>query len=253
MCIKASIPSIGTGATAGRRAASPPEQLVVCAQNHDQIGNRAQGERLSMLIGVPQLKAVAALTLLSPFVPLVFQGEEWGATTPFLYFTDHQDPALGRLVAEGRAKEFGSFRWAGEVPNPQELRTFERSKLDWSEMAEASHADLLDWHRRLIELRSRKTRPRPQPQGASEIRCRRPLAAVSARRRIGALQLRRRAAARAAAGRRLGLGIELGAGRGCGTLASSRQWNPDLYAACGGRGGLIFVYAAGALSAAGVL
>jgi maltooligosyltrehalose trehalohydrolase len=135
-----------------------PEQLVVCAQNHDQIGNRAQGERLSMLIGVPQLKAVAALTLLSPFVPLVFQGEEWGATTPFLYFTDHQDSALGRLVAEGRAKEFGSFRWAGEVPNPQELRTFERSKLDWSEMAEASHADLLDWHRRLIELRSRKTR-----------------------------------------------------------------------------------------------
>ncbi len=125
-----------------RRHGRPPrgvaaEQLVVCAQNHDQIGNRAQGERLSMLIGVPQLKAVAALTLLSPFVPLVFQGEEWGATTPFLYFTDHQDSALGRLVAEGRAKEFGSFRWAGEVPNPQELRTFERSKLDWSEMAEA--------------------------------------------------------------------------------------------------------------------
>jgi maltooligosyltrehalose trehalohydrolase len=95
---------------------------------------------------------------LSPFVPLLFQGEEWGATTPFLYFTDHQDSALGRLVAEGRAREFGSFRWAGEVPDPQELRTFERSKLDWSEMAEAAHADLLDWHRRLIELRSRKSR-----------------------------------------------------------------------------------------------
>lgn len=134
-----------------------PEQLVVCAQNHDQIGNRAQGERLSMLIGVAQLKAVAALTLLSPFVPLLFQGEEWGATTPFLYFTDHQDPTLGRLVAEGRAKEFSGFRWAGEVPNPQELRTFERSKLDWSEMAEASHAELFDWHRRLIGLRSRKS------------------------------------------------------------------------------------------------
>jgi maltooligosyltrehalose trehalohydrolase len=134
-----------------------PEQLVVCAQNHDQIGNRAQGDRLSMLIGAPQLKAVAALTLLSPFVPLLFQGEEWGATTPFLYFTDHQDPTLGRLVAEGRAKEFSSFRWAGEVPNPQELRTFERSKLDWSELAEPSHADLFDWHRRLIELRGRKS------------------------------------------------------------------------------------------------
>jgi maltooligosyltrehalose trehalohydrolase len=134
-----------------------PEQLVVCAQNHDQIGNRAQGERLSMLIGVPQLKAVAALTLLSPFVPLLFQGEEWGATTPFLYFTDHQDPTLGRLVAEGRAKEFSSFRWVGEVPNPQEPRTFERSKLDWSELAKPSHAQLFDWHRRLIELRSHKS------------------------------------------------------------------------------------------------
>ena len=68
-----------------------PDQLVVCSQNHDQIGNRARGERLSMLVDLPKLKAIAALTLLSPFVPLLFQGEEWGASTPFLYFTDHQD------------------------------------------------------------------------------------------------------------------------------------------------------------------
>jgi len=129
------------------------EQLVVYAQNHDQIGNRARGERLSMMLTAAQLKAIAALTLLSPFVPMLFQGEEWGARTPFLYFTDHQDPELGRLVAEGRAKEFSSFRWAGEVQNPQAPEAFERSKLDWSELSIPRHADLLDWHRRLIDLR----------------------------------------------------------------------------------------------------
>jgi len=141
-----------------RRHGRPPrgvaaEQMVVFAQNHDQIGNRAQGERLSMLLDTAKLKAIAALALLSPFVPLLFQGEEWGADTPFLYFTDHQDLDLGRRVADGRAKEFSSFRWAGEVPNPQAAQTFERSKLDWSELSQPQHAELLDWHRRLIELR----------------------------------------------------------------------------------------------------
>jgi maltooligosyltrehalose trehalohydrolase len=125
----------------------------VFAQNHDQIGNRARGERLSMMLSVPQLKAIAALTVLSPFVPLLFQGEEWGAQTPFLYFTDHEDAELGRLVAEGRSKEFRSFRWQGAVPNPQELETFTRSKLDWSELSEPRHAEIYEWYRRLIDLR----------------------------------------------------------------------------------------------------
>ncbi|MHB8721630.1 MAG: malto-oligosyltrehalose trehalohydrolase [Steroidobacteraceae bacterium] len=133
-----------------------PHQLVVCAQNHDQIGNRAQGERLSMLLGAAQLKAIAALTLLSPFVPLLFQGEEWGASTPFLYFTDHQDAELGRLVAAGRSREFSSFGWAGTVPNPQEPETFTRSKLDWSELSRPPHAEIHEWYRRLIELRAHK-------------------------------------------------------------------------------------------------
>jgi maltooligosyltrehalose trehalohydrolase len=142
----------------GRRHGRPPrgvdaDQIVVSAQNHDQIGNRAQGERLSMMLGVPELKAVAALTLLSPFVPLLFQGEEWGAKTPFLYFTDHENAELGRLVAEGRSKEFSSFSWQGAVPNPQEVETFTRSKLDWSEMSQPPHAELLEWYRRLIRLR----------------------------------------------------------------------------------------------------
>ena len=148
-----------------RRHGRPPtgvaaHQLVVCAQNHDQIGNRAQGERLSMMLGVPQLKAIAALTLLSPFVPLLFQGEEWGASTPFLYFTDHENEELGRLVAEGRSREFSSFRWPGAVPNPQELATFSRSKLDWAELSAAPHAELYEWHRQLIHLRRAKKRVR---------------------------------------------------------------------------------------------
>jgi len=132
------------------------DQLVVCAQNHDQIGNRAQGERLSMLLEPAQLKAIAALVLLSPFVPMLFQGEEWGARTPFLYFTDHHEE-LGNLVAAGRAREFSSFNWQGDVPNPQDPQTFLRSKLDWRELSEAPHADLVDWHRQLIRLRQSKT------------------------------------------------------------------------------------------------
>jgi maltooligosyltrehalose trehalohydrolase len=130
------------------------DQLVVSAQNHDQIGNRANGERLSMLLNPAQLKAVAALTLLSPFVPLLFQGEEWGARTPFLYFTDHQDAKLGQLVAEGRRNEFANFGWQVEVPNPQSPQTFERSKLNWRELDDAGAQDLLAWYRQLIELRA---------------------------------------------------------------------------------------------------
>ena len=145
----------------GRRHGRPPlgvepQQLVVSAQNHDQIGNRAQGERLSMMLSVPQLKAVAALTLLAPFVPLLFQGEEWGAQTPFLYFTDHEDPDLGRRVAEGRSREFSAFRWQGAVPDPQEADTFERSKLNWSELSAPRHAELLEWYRKLIGIRRDK-------------------------------------------------------------------------------------------------
>jgi maltooligosyltrehalose trehalohydrolase len=149
----------------GRRHGRPPtgtsmDQLVVFAQNHDQVGNRARGERLSMMLELPELRAVAALTLLAPFVPLLFQGEEWGAHTPFLYFTDHEDKALGKLVSEGRAREFQSFGWSGEVPDPQAPETFERSKLDWSEIGRPGHAELFDWYRRLIALR----RERPEDQ-----------------------------------------------------------------------------------------
>jgi maltooligosyltrehalose trehalohydrolase len=145
----------------GRRHGRPPtgvqpQQFIVSSQNHDQVGNRAQGERLSMLLEPWQLKAIAALLLLSPFVPMLFQGEEWGAKTPFLYFTDHEDLELGRLVAEGRAREFSSFGWNGAVPNPQSADTFERSRLDWNELAQPPHAELFDWYCRLTALRGRK-------------------------------------------------------------------------------------------------
>jgi maltooligosyltrehalose trehalohydrolase len=140
-----------------------PRQLIVCSQNHDQIGNRAFGERLSMLLPPPQLKAIATLTLLSPFVPLLFQGEEWGAQTPFLFFTDHQDPALGKAVAEGRRKEFESFGWRNEIPDPQDPGTFHRSQLRWDELQQPVQADLLAWYKRLISLRPKGCSKHPHP------------------------------------------------------------------------------------------
>jgi maltooligosyltrehalose trehalohydrolase len=136
-----------------------PEQLVVNSQNHDQIGNRAKGERLSMLLNPTQLKAVAAVTILSPFVPLLFQGEEWGASTPFLYFTDHVDEELAQLVAHGRRKEFETFGWADQVPDPQLPQTFERSRLDWNDLARPVAQDLLTWYRKIIGLKSSADAP----------------------------------------------------------------------------------------------
>jgi maltooligosyltrehalose trehalohydrolase len=124
-------------------------------QNHDQVGNRAAGERSSALISHDLLKVGAALVLTSPFVPMLFMGEEWGASTPFLYFTAHADPELGRAVSEGRRREFAAFGWRPEdVPDPQAVSSFERTKLVWDELDDQPHADLLDWHRVLLRLRA---------------------------------------------------------------------------------------------------
>jgi maltooligosyltrehalose trehalohydrolase len=132
----------------------PGWQLLGYCQNHDQVGNRAQGDRLSPALSSGRLKVAAALVLTAPFVPMLFMGEEWGATTPFQYFTSHTDPELGRAVSEGRRSEFKEFGWSpDEVPDPQDPATFERSKLDWSEPAASPHADLLEWYRQLITLR----------------------------------------------------------------------------------------------------
>jgi maltooligosyltrehalose trehalohydrolase len=141
-----------------RRHGRPPrgislDQLVVSSQNHDQVGNRAVGDRLSASLSVTQLKAAAALIVLSPCLPMLFQGEEWAASTPFLYFTDFLDEQLGKTVSQGRRAEFTAFNWQQEVPDPQLPETFMRSKLNWAEIREAPHADMLNWYRALIALR----------------------------------------------------------------------------------------------------
>ena len=128
-------------------------------QNHDQVGNRAVGDRIGA-IPAPSglLKVGAALLLLAPFTPMLFMGEEWGASTPWCYFTDHQDPDLARAVSAGRRREFARHGWTGPVPDPQAVETFRRSVLDWSEPDRPYHRDLLEWHRELIALR----RARPE-------------------------------------------------------------------------------------------
>jgi len=131
-------------------------RFVGCLQNHDQVGNRALGERTGHLLSPGQLKIGAALVMTSPFIPMLFQGEEWAASTPFLYFTDHQEPELGEAVKSGRQEEFASFGWEPDtIPDPQEEETFLRSKLDWKELQREPHNSILDWHRSLIKLRRR--------------------------------------------------------------------------------------------------
>jgi maltooligosyltrehalose trehalohydrolase len=123
-------------------------------QTHDQVGNRALGDRISHTAGLERAKIAAALYLLSPFVPMLFQGEEWAASTPFHYFADHDDPKLARAVSEGRKKEFAAFGWdPASIPDPESQVTFDNSKLNWEEMKAGGHAEMLAWYRALIHLR----------------------------------------------------------------------------------------------------
>lgn len=132
----------------------PGHHFLAYIQNHDQVGNRAEGRRISHLTSFRRAKIAAGLVLTSPFVPMLFQGEEWSASSPFQYFTRHEDTELGRLVSEGRRREFVQFGWKPEkVPDPQDPETFERSKLKWDELATHPHSEMLDWYRALIRLR----------------------------------------------------------------------------------------------------
>ncbi len=127
--------------------------FVVALQNHDQVGNRAAGERLHHLVGVDRTAAAAALVLLSPFAVLLFQGEEWAATTPFPYFSDH-DGELGEAIRRGRVAEFAAFGWPPErIADPQDRRTFDAAILDWDELHDEEHAAVRSWYRSLIALR----------------------------------------------------------------------------------------------------
>jgi maltooligosyltrehalose trehalohydrolase len=123
-------------------------------QNHDQVGNRVLGDRIAQAVGHARAKIAAALVLTVPFVPMLFQGEEWAASSPFQFFANHKDPAMARAVSEGRKREFHAFGWnPDEVPDPENRATFVRSMLDWEAIKKAPHAEMRAWYRALIALR----------------------------------------------------------------------------------------------------
>lgn len=132
----------------------PTWRLVVANQNHDQVGNRARGDRLAEHLDDDQLACAALLTLAGPFTPMLFMGEEWAASTPFAFFTSHPEPELGKATADGRIDEFERMGWdPDEVLDPQDPETFRRSRLDWDELAGGRHAVVLECYRRLGRLR----------------------------------------------------------------------------------------------------
>jgi maltooligosyltrehalose trehalohydrolase len=152
-------PSAHHHAPRGTPAAGLPlVRFVICLQNHDQVGNRALGDRLHHSVDLATWRALSVLLLAAPETPLLFMGQEWAASSPFQYFTDHE-PELGRLVSEGRRNEFRAFRAFTDarrrraIPDPQDPRTFERSKLRWDEIDDAAHAGTLALYRRMLRLR----------------------------------------------------------------------------------------------------
>lgn len=141
-----------------RRHGRPPNGLsahhfIHFDQNHDQVGNRANGERLEHLIGLDASKVAIGLVLVAPYIPMLFMGEEWATSAPFLYFADHEDEEMRKSVIEGRKREFAAFGFAGDVPNPEAQSTFELSKLRWEEQGDGKHAEMLAWVKSLIKLR----------------------------------------------------------------------------------------------------
>jgi maltooligosyltrehalose trehalohydrolase len=130
------------------------QRFLAYLQNHDQIGNRAAGDRLSASVPMGLLAAGAALVVCGPFTPMLFMGEEWAASTPWQFFTDFDEPALAAAVRTGRREEFAEHGWDPEdVPDPQSASTRAASVLDWSELADGDHGRLLAWYRSLITLR----------------------------------------------------------------------------------------------------
>jgi maltooligosyltrehalose trehalohydrolase len=138
-----------------------PERFIYCISNHDQVGNRALGERLNHLVKPEVYRAASALLLLTPYTPMLFQGQEWAASSPFQYFTDHHGE-LGKLVEAGRRREFkDAFKNLSEVPSPQDPATFQRSKLKWDELESGEHAQVLALYRELLRLRHAHPEFRP--------------------------------------------------------------------------------------------
>ena len=127
--------------------------FVHFVQNHDQVGNRGWGERHEHLVGLDAVKVSIGLLLTAPYVPMLFMGEEWATSSPFLYFADHEDEEMRRSVAEGRKREFAAFGFDEDVPNPEDEKTYEMSKLNWQEQDQGTHAEMLAWVKALIKLR----------------------------------------------------------------------------------------------------
>jgi len=132
-------------------------RFIAFLQNHDQVGNRPLGERLSVLVPFQALKAAAVVLFLSPFVPLIFMGEEFAEENPFFYFIDHQDPALVKAVREGRKKEFEDFHWPESPPDPKAEKTFYRSKINWQRLNMSREKGLFELYRQLIRLRKEES------------------------------------------------------------------------------------------------
>ncbi|MDO5740270.1 MAG: malto-oligosyltrehalose trehalohydrolase [Ornithinimicrobium sp.] len=148
---------------------TPGWHYIASLQTHDQIGNRALGERLGHLV-TPGVAAVgAALLLTSPYTPMLFMGEEWGASTPWQYFTDHEEAWLAESIRVGRQAEFAAHGWAEEVPDPQDAGTASASVLRWDEVHEGGHGSLLQWYRTLIRLRREQPALRSTPLGAGKV------------------------------------------------------------------------------------
>jgi maltooligosyltrehalose trehalohydrolase len=145
----------------------PRDKFVVAIQNHDQVGNRARGDRLSTILTPEQLRLAVALLLLSPYVPLLFMGEEYGETNPFQYFVSHGDPELVEAVRTGRRREFESFGWGEDVPDPQAEETFRRSVLDREHATEPRNAAVFALYRDLLALREEEPMLKPDAAALS--------------------------------------------------------------------------------------
>lgn len=149
-------------------AGVPGDRFVVFTQNHDQVGNHVGSRRLSSLVGFERLKLGAAAVMLSPYVPMLFMGDEYAKDAPFYYFTSHSDKELVKAVQQGRKEEFAAFHWDEEPPDPQAEETFHSSKLQWHKRTEGKHRIMLQWYKELIRLR--RSEPVLQNYGKSSVR-----------------------------------------------------------------------------------
>ena len=137
----------------GKKTDNAGHQFVVFSQNHDQVGNRMLGERTSTLISLDMCRLIAAAVFVSPFIPMLFMGEEWAETNPFLFFISHTDKDLAAIVNKGRKEEFSYFNWQGEPPDPRLEETFTNSQLQWEFLEQDPHKSMHDYYKKLLALR----------------------------------------------------------------------------------------------------